>query len=395
MADPPIYLDHHATTPCDPRVLEAMLPWFTERFGNASSATHRYGWEADAAVEAARESLAEALGAADPAELVFTSGTTESDNLALQGVVRAARGDEPHVITTSIEHPAVLDTCTALEREGARVTRLPVDGAGLVDPDAVAGALTPQTLLVSVMAANSEIGTLQPLAEIGRICRERDVLFHTDAAQALGKIALDVDALAVDLLSACAHKLYGPKGVGLLYVRKRRPRIRLEALLHGGGHERGLRSGSLPVPLIVGFARATELCLEEQAAEAARLTALRERLWEGLRAQLPGLRRNGHASQRLPGNLNVCIPGLEADALIVALKDVALSSGSACASASGEPSHVLAALGLSDDEARASLRFGLGRGTTQAQIEVVIARVAEEARALRERGPRAAGLRSH
>ena len=393
MVASPIYLDHHATTPCDPRVLEAMLPWFSERFGNASSATHRYGWEADAAVEAARESLAQALGAADPHEIVFTSGTTESDNLALQGVVRAAREREPHLITTAVEHPAVLDTCTALEREGARVTRLPVDREGRVDPVALAQAITPRTLLVSVIAANSEIGTLQPLAEIGRSCRERGVLFHTDAAQALGKLPLDVEALGIDLLSACAHKLYGPKGVGLLYVRRRRPRIRLAPLLHGGGHERGLRSGSLPVPLIVGFARAVEICLEELAGEAERLTRLRERLWNGLRAELPDLRRNGHASQRLPGNLNVCIPGLEADALIVALKDLALSTGSACASASGEASHVLAALGLSDAEARASLRFGLGRGTTEAQIDIATRRVVEEARALRERGPRPAGLR--
>ncbi|MBW2269387.1 MAG: cysteine desulfurase [Deltaproteobacteria bacterium] len=395
MAASPIYLDHHATTPCDPRVLDAMLPWFTERFGNASSATHRYGWEADAAVEMARESLAHSLGAADPRELVFTSGTTESDNLALQGLVRAASAGEPHLVTTAIEHPAVLDVCVALEREGARVTRLPVAGDGRVDPAAVAQAITPQTLLVSVMAANSEIGTLQPLAEIGRICRERGVLFHTDAAQALGKLRLDVEALGIDLLSACAHKLYGPKGVGLLYVRDRRPRIRLLPLLYGGGHERGLRSGSLPVPLVVGFARAVELCLEELPGEADRLTALRERLWNGLRAGLPDLRRNGHPSERLPGNLNVCIPGLEADALIAALKDVALSSGSACASASGEASHVLAALGLSDSAARASLRFGLGRGTTQAQIDIATARVVEEARALRERGPRSAGLRKH
>ena len=381
---PPIYLDHHATTPCDERVAEAMWPWFTERFGNASSATHRYGWEADAAVEDARERLAGAIGAADPREIVFTSGTTESDNLALQGVCAAATGDV-HVVTTAIEHPAVLDTCTALERRGVRVTRVAVDADGRVAPEAIREALTPETRLVSVMAANSEIGTLQPLEEIARVCREAEVLLHTDAAQALGKIPLDVDRLGVDLLSACAHKLYGPKGIGFLYVRRRRPRIRLEPMLFGGGHERGQRSGTLPVPLIVGFARAVELCLDELEKEGARQRVLRDRLFEGLAGGLPGLRRNGPERERLPGNLNVCIPGLEVDALIVALKDVAVSSGSACASASGEPSHVLRAIGLSEADARASLRFGLGRGTTEAQIDRATRRVVEEARALRER----------
>lgn len=381
---PPVYLDHHATTPCDPRVVDAMHPWWSERFGNASSATHRYGWEADAAVEGARERLAAAIGAAEAREIVFTSGTTESDNLALQGVC----GDDPrgaHVVTTAIEHPAVLDTCTALERRGAKVTRVAVDAEGLVSPEAIAAALTPETKLVSVMAANSEIGTIQPLEAIGAVCREHEVLFHTDAAQALGKIPLDVDRLGVDLLSACAHKLYGPKGIGLLYVRRRRPRIRLAPLLHGGGHERGQRSGTLPVPLVVGFAAAVDLCLADRESEAARQGALRDGLHAGLAADLPGLLRNGHATKRLPGNLNVRIPGIEVDALIVALKDVAVSSGSACASASGEPSHVLRAIGLSDADARASLRFGLGRGTTDAQIEHATRRVVEEARALQER----------
>lgn len=393
MAAAPIYLDHHATTPCDPRVLEAMVPWFTERFGNASSATHRFGWEADAAVEDARERLARAIGAADPREIVFTSGTTESDNLALKGVAWAAREPGGHLVTSEIEHPAVLDACTALEADGYQVTRLPVDAGGRVDPDDVARAITGRTLLVSVMAANSEVGTLQPLAEIGRICGERGVPFHTDAAQWVGKLPCDVEALGVDLLSMCAHKLYGPKGVGLLYVRRRRPRLRLEPLLHGGGHERGLRSGTLPVPLIVGFARAVEICQENLARESERLKALRDRLWEGLREGLPEVRRNGDPTHCLPGNLNVCLPGLEADALIAALKDVALSAGSACASASGEPSHVLTALGLSSADARASLRFGLGRGNTDAEIETVIRRVVEEARALRARGPGATGPR--
>jgi len=384
----PIYLDHHATTPCDPRVVDAMLPWFTESFGNPSSATHRFGWAAEAAVEDARERLARAIGAGDPREIVFTSGTTESDNLALLGVARAAGGPAGgHVVTSAVEHPAVLDACQALEREGCAVTVVPVDGLGRVDPGDVAAALTERTRLVSVMAANGEIGVLEPLAEIGAVCRERGVLFHTDAAQALGKIPIDVDALGVDLLSMCAHKLYGPKGVGLLYVRERRPRIRLEPLLHGGGHERGRRSGTLPVPLVVGFARAVELCLEDMPAEAERITALRERLREGLVAALPDARVNGDPERRLPGNLNVCFPGAEADALIAALKDVALSAGSACASASGEPSHVLRAIGLSDSAARASLRFGLGRSSTQEQIDRVVQRVVEEVRALRERAP--------
>jgi len=384
----PIYLDHHATTPCDPRVLDAMLPWFTESFGNASSVTHRFGWAAEAAVEDARERLARDIGAGAPREIVFTSGTTESDNLALSGVVRAAGGlAGAHVVTSAIEHPAVLDTCAALERGGCGVTVVPVDGSGRVDPGAVADALTDRTRIVSVMAANGEIGAIQSMEEIGALCRERGVLFHTDAAQAAGKIPLDVGALGVDLLSMCAHKLYGPKGVGLLYVRERRPRTRLEPLLYGGGHERGRRSGTLPVPLVVGFARAVELCLEEMPSEAERVTALRERLWKGLAKGLPDACVNGDPKRRLPGNLNVCIPGVEADALIAALKDVALSAGSACASASGEPSHVLRAIGLSDVAARASLRFGLGRSNTPEQIDRVAQRVIEEVRALRERGP--------
>jgi len=388
--DPPIYLDHHATTPCDPRVLEAMLPYFGARFGNASSATHRYGWEAEAAVEDARERLARAVGAADPREIVFTSGTTESDNLAIQGVARAGRRRGDHLVTSAIEHPAVLDTCEALERDGFRVSRLAVDARGLVDPGELAAVLTDGTLLVSVMAANSEIGTLQPLAELAKLCRARGVLFHSDAAQAVGRVPFDVGEQGLDLASFCAHKLYGPKGVGALYVRDRRPRIPLEPLLYGGGHERGRRSGTLPVPLIVGFACAVELCLEDLAEEAARQQGLRERLWQGLRENAGEVRRNGDPERRLPGNLNVCFPGLEADALMSALKDVALSSGSACSSASGEPSHVLLALGLSPADARASLRFGLGRGTTAAEVDHVIARVCEEASALRARGPGAA-----
>jgi cysteine desulfurase len=381
----PIYLDHHATTPLDPRVLDAMLPYFREDFGNASSASHVYGWRAEAAVELAREQLASAIGAADPREIVFTSGTTEADNLALVGVARANRGRRDHLVTTRIEHPAVLDAARSLERDGFGVTYLPVDADGLVDPADVAAAIEERTALVSVIAANSEIGTLQPLQEIGRICRERGVPLHTDAAQAVGKIPLDVESLGVDLLSMCAHKLYGPKGIGALYVRLRRPRLRIEPLQHGGGHERGLRSGTLPVPLIVGFARAVSLCLEELDEEAARLIALRRRLFEGLCAELDGVLQNGHPEQRLPGNLNVSLEGIDAGHLLVAMPGVALSTGSACASASAEPSHVLTALGFPGARIRSALRFGLGRSTSAAEIDSVIAQVATAVRETRKK----------
>jgi len=381
----PIYLDHHATTPTDPRVLDAMRPYFTERFGNAASASHVFGWRAEAAVEQARERLAAAIGAHEPREIVFTSGTTESDNLALKGVARAYRTRRDHLITVATEHSAVLESCGALEREGFRVTVLPVGRSGLVDPDDVRRAIGDRTLLVSVMAANSEIGVLQPLAAIGGICRERDVLFHTDAAQAVGKVPVDVEASGVDLLSMCAHKLYGPPGVGALYIRRRRPRIRLEPLFHGGGHEWGHRSGTLPLALIVGFAEAVDLCLHDLEAEAARLRALRDELWTRLQAGLDDLRLNGDPEQRLPGNLNVAFPGAEADAVIASLRDVALSSGSACSSARPEPSHVLRAIGLSEALARASLRFGLGRGNTREEIEWVADQVIAQVREQREK----------
>ena len=336
-----------------------------------------------AAVEDARERLAAAIGAAEPRDIVFTSGTTESDNLALKGVARAGRSRRDHLVTSRIEHPAVLDSCRALEREGFRVTYLPVDAAGLVDPRGVAEAFTDQTLLVSVMAANSEIGTLQPLEEIGGICRERGTLFHTDAAQAIGKIPIDVGHMNVDLLSMCAHKLYGPKGIGALYVRSGRPRIRLEPLLHGGGHERGFRSGTLPVALIVGFAAAVELCLADLESEAARTAGLRDHLWERLSKGLEHLHRNGHVERCLPGNLNVSFEGVPSDGLIAKLTGVALSSGSACSSASPEPSHVLRALGLSDALASTAVRFGLGRGNTAAEVDWVADRAIEEVRAVR------------
>ncbi len=385
MAEPPVYFDHHATTPCDPRVVEAMAPWWTLRFGNAASATHRYGWEAEAAVEDARERIARAIGAAEPSEIVFTSGTTESDNLAIQGVARAARARGGAIATTAIEHPAVLDTCRALAGEGFELGVLPVDADGLVDPAALEPMLGPSTLLVSVGAANGEIGVVQPLEEIGEICRRRGVTFHSDAAQAVGRIPIDVARLGVDLLSFCAHKLYGPKGIGALYVRGRRPRLRLAPLLHGGGHERGLRSGTLPVPLCVGFARALELSLEDQDAEAKRLAGLRDHLWERLSGGLPGVRRNGPASRRLPGNLHVAFEGVEIDAVIAALREFALSAGSACASGSGEPSHVLRAIGLPESWARGALRVGLGRANTLAQVDRLADRLIEEVGRLRER----------
>jgi len=383
----PLYLDHHATTPVDPRVLEAMRPFWNEDFGNASSRTHRYGWRAEAAVELARESLAAALGATDPREIVFTSGATESDNLALQGVLHAHAGEGDHVITAATEHAAVLDTCRALERRGARVTVLPVDGDGRVDPFAVAKAIDARTVLVSVGAANGEIGTLQPLAEIGRACAEREVLFHSDAAQAVGKIPLDVETLGIDLLSFSAHKLYGPKGVGALYVRRRTRsgrRVRIEPILFGGGHERGLRSGTLAVPLIAGFAKAVELCVLEREAEAVRLASLREQLLGALLEALPDVQRNGPKEGRLPANLNVSFEGIEADALLSQLEDVALSTGSACSSARPEPSHVLAALGLPVERIRGAVRIGLGRGTTPPDVERAAARIASEVRRLRE-----------
>jgi cysteine desulfurase len=383
-SEPPIYLDHHATTPLDPRVLEAMLPFLERDFGNPASRTHVFGWRAEAAVEDARASLARGIGAADPREIVFTSGSTESDNLALKGVVFAAAGRGDHVITTAIEHPAVLDPCAWLERRGTRVTRLPVDREGFVDPDAVEAAITERTVLVSVMAANSEIGVLEPLAEIGRRCRARGVPLHTDAAQAVGKVPFDVQALGVDLASFSAHKIYGPKGVGALYVR-RRPRVPLEPLLHGGGHERGLRSGTLPVPLLVGFARALELCLEELPREGPRLSALRDRLLARLEKGVPDLALTGPREARLPGNLHVCIGGVDAEALLAELRDLALSTGSACASGRGEPSHVLRALGLPEDRLRSGLRIGLGRGTQEAQLERAAERIAGAVAVVRRR----------
>jgi len=380
---PPIYLDYQATTPVDPRVVEAMEPWWTRDFGNAASRTHVFGWRAEAAVEAARATLAAAVGAADPAEIVFTSGATESDNLAIQGVARALRGRGDHIVTVATEHPAVLDTVRALAAEGFSVTELPVDRAGLVDPDDVARAIGERTILVSVMWANNEIGVVQPIAAIAERCRARGVLLHSDAAQAVGKVPVDCRAAGVDLLSFTAHKLYGPKGVGALRVRRGRPRVRLAPILHGGGHENGLRSGTLPVPLIVGFARAVELALAEREAEAARLAALRARLLERLRAGLDGVFVNGDLERRLPGNLNLGFAGADADGLLAALPELAISTGSACASARAERSHVLRALGLSEAELRASVRIGFGRFTTPEEVDAAAERLVAAVRAQR------------
>ena len=363
-----IYLDHHSTTPVDPRVLEAMLPFLRDDFGNAASRTHAFGWRAEAAVEMAREELARALGAASPAEVVFTSGATESNNLAILGLADALASRGDHLVVSAIEHPSVLDPCAFLERRGKRVTRLPVDEHGLVDPAVVAEAITDETVLVSVMLANNEIGVVEPLAEIGRICAERGVALHTDATQALGKLPVDVGGLGVALLSASAHKLHGPKGVGILWVR-RRPRVRLTPLLHGGGHERGLRSGTLPVPLVVGFGEAMLLAEAEREAEAKRIAELRDRLWQRIQAEVPGTLLNGHPTRRLPNNLHLSFEGVDADQLVSELREVAVSTGSACSSAIPEPSHVLRALGLPEARVRSGVRIGVGRFNTADEID--------------------------
>lgn len=366
----PIYLDCHATTPMDKRVLEAMMPYFTERFGNPSSITHAYGWEAEAAVKAARQTLADAINAT-PESIIFTSGATEANNLAIKGVAESYFGKGKHIITVQTEHRAVLDPCKYLQTLGFEVTYLPVKPDGLIELTQLDRAIRPDTILVSVMAANNEIGVLQPLAEIGAICHEHQVLFHTDAAQAIAKIPLDVEAMKIDLLSMTAHKVYGPKGIGALYIRRRNPRVRLVAQIHGGGQEKGIRSGTLYTPQIVGFAKAVELGLAEMESESARQRQLREKLWNILQ-NLPGIYLNGHLTQRLPGNLNISVEGVDGAALLLGLQSiVALSSGSACSNTSTAPSHVLKALGHSNELAHASLRFGIGRFNTVAEIEKV------------------------
>jgi len=382
-----IYLDYHATTPCDPRVVEAMMPFFTQKFGNAASRTHAFGKEAARAVDEARRQIA-ALIHADPSEIVFTSGATESNNLAIKGLVEASRAKAKHVVTVATEHPAVLDSCRALERDGrARVTILPVKADGLLDLDVLRNAMTPDTVLVSVMFANNEIGVIQPIVEIGRLCHEKGVIFHTDAAQACGKVPVDVRAMDIDLLSLTAHKLYGPKGIGALYVRKRSPRVRLAPQMDGGGHENGLRSGTLPVPLIVGFGAACDLAGQEMGEESKRVLALRERLRQHIFSEFDHVRLNGSLDRRLPGNLNVSFEYVEGESLILGMADVAVSSGSACTSAKLEPSHVLHALGVNEALARSSIRFGIGRTTTEAEIDDAWRLLKREVLRLREISP--------
>ena len=380
-----IYLDNHATTPVDPRVLDAMLPYFKADFGNAASRTHSFGWTAEAAVDRAREQAAELIHA-DAREIIFTSGATESDNLAIKGVASVHREKGGHLVTQATEHHAVLDSCKALERRGFDVTVLPVDRYGQVAPGTVSDAIRENTVLVSIMAANNEIGTVQSLGEIGAICRERNLLFHCDAAQAVGKLPIDVHALGIDLLSISAHKLYGPKGVGALYVRSR-PRVRLVAEIDGGGHERGMRSGTLNVPGIVGLGAACELARAEMAAEGTRLRALRERLRTRLFDGLDDICLNGHPERRLDGNLNISFEGVDGESLLVGLGEIALSSGSACTSAALEPSYVLRALGVPNRLAESSIRFGLGRFNTEAEIDHVAGRVIDEVGRLREISP--------
>jgi cysteine desulfurase len=381
----PIYMDCHATTPVDPRVLDAMLPYFKGEFGNASSKSHAFGWRAEEAVEEARAQVAALIGAS-PKELVWTSGATESNNLAIKGAARFYKEKGRHLVTVATEHKAVLDSMHALERDGWTVTILPVAGDGRVDPAAVQAALRPDTVLVSVMHANNETGVIQPIEAIGAITRAAGVLFHCDAVQSVGKLPFDVEAAKVDLASLSAHKLYGPKGVGALYIR-RKPRVRLVAQMDGGGHERGFRSGTLNVPGIVGFGVACELAGREREAEAARVLALRERLWRGLQGGLDLLTLNGSPRHRLAGNLNVSFAYVEGEAMMMAIKDVAVSSGSACTSASLEPSYVLRAMGIGDDLAHSSIRFGLGRFTTAEEVDFVIGLVIAKVKKLREMSP--------
>jgi cysteine desulfurase len=381
----PIYLDHHATTPVDPAVLEAMLPYFTQEFGNASSVDHVFGRRAETAVEQARHSVAELIGARE-SEIVFTSGATEADNLALLGVAESLQDRGDHIITAVTEHSAVLDALRWLEQQGKRVTYLPVDRYGLVEPDAVRRAITDRTILISIMAANNEIGTIAPIAAIGSVAREHGVLFHTDATQAVGHIPIDVEAMHIDLLSLSAHKFYGPKGVGALYVRRRNPRVKLAPIIRGGGHERGLRSGTLNVPGIVGLGKAGELSRRTMTKEAERVKALGLMLYRGLATSLDDVELNGHPDQRLPHSLNIFIPGVEAKSLILQVPEVAFSTGAACSTARVEPSHVLQALQLGPDRPYSSIRLGLGRSTTEREVRYVVERLGAAARLCRAVG---------
>ncbi|HEY6363744.1 MAG TPA: IscS subfamily cysteine desulfurase [Candidatus Binatia bacterium] len=383
----PIYMDNHATTPVDPRVLEAMLPYFTEKFGNSASRNHAFGWESEAAVDQAREQVARLIHASSPREIVFTSGATESDNLAIKGVAEAYRDKGNHIIACVAEHKAVLDSCKFLEKQGYQVTYLPVKGDGLVDLERLCAAITDGTILISIMAANNEIGTLQPVKEIGKMANEKGILFHSDATQAVGKIPVNVEAMGIDLLSLSAHKMYGPKGIGALYVRAAKPRVKLKPIIDGGGHERGMRSGTLNVPGIVGLGKACEIAQKEMAAEAEKLVTLRERLKSKILEQLDEVYINGHPTERLAGNMNMSFAYVEGESLLMGLKEIAVSTGSACTSASLEPSHVLRAIGVEEELAHTAIRFGLGRFNTEDEVDYAVRRVVEEVRRLRGVSP--------
>ncbi len=382
----PIYLDNNATTPVDPRVVDAMLPYFREKFGNAASRNHEFGWVAEEGVENARDQVAKGINAS-PKEIVWTSGATESNNIAIKGVAAMYREQGNHIITQVTEHKAVIDPAKYLEQMGCQVTFLPVDKDGRVSAEQIREAMTDKTILVSIMHGNNEIGTLQPLADIGKLCKEKGVLFHTDACQTFGKVPIDVEAMGIDLLSCSGHKIYGPKGVGALYVRRKRPRVRCEPVLHGGGHERGMRSGTLNVPGIVGMGKAAELCFDNMDAETRKVAGLRDRMKDGLFSQLDEIYLNGHPTERTPNNLNVSFLYVEGESLMMGFSDVAVSSGSACTSASLEPSYVLKALGLGDDLAHSSIRFSLGRFTTAEEVDYVVERVVTAVKRLREMSP--------
>ena len=382
----PIYMDNHSTTSCDPRVVDAMLPFFTEKFGNSASRNHSFGWEAEEAVDQARRRIAKLIHA-DAKEIVFTSGATESDNLALKGVVEMYKEKGDHVITSSTEHRAVIDAAKSLEKKGVRVTYLPVDKTGMINPDDVRAAITDKTILISIMLASNEIGTIHPVQEIGKIAKEKGVLFHCDATQGVGKIPVNASEMGIDLMSFTSHKIYGPKGIGALYVRRKAPRVRLVPMIDGGGHERGMRSGTLPVPLIAGFGKAVELCEQEMPTESVRIQGLRDRLQAGITDALEAVYLNGHPTERLPGNLNLSFAYVEGEALLMGVKEIALSSGSACTSATLEPSYVLRALGVGSDLAHSSIRFGLGRFSTPEEVDYTIDRMIKAVNHLREMSP--------
>ena len=384
----PIFMDSQSTTPVDPRVLEAMIPYFTEKFGHPASRNHPFGWEAEGGVDRAREQIAKLIGARDPKEVVFTSGGTEAINLALKGVAEMYREKGNHIVTTTIEQRATLDVCKRLERQGFEVTYVPVGRDGLVDVEAVRAALTDKTILLSIMFANNEIGTIQPVAELGKLAKEKGIIFHTDATQAVGKIPVDVEAMGVDLLSATAHMLYGPKGVGALYVRRKNPRVRLAPMVDGGGHERGMRSGTVPVPLVVGFGKAAEICREVMGEESKRLAALRDRLQEQILSKVDEAYVNGHPTRRLPHNLNISFAYVEGESVLMGLnREAALASGSACTSATLEPSYVISALGVDSELAHSSIRFGLHRFSTEEEVDFVAGKTIEVIHRLREMSP--------